>query len=48
MTRNQELAIKLLQMINQDDDVCVEYSSERDALNFWSHLNKKNDERLYL
>lgn len=40
MTRNQEMAIKLLQMINQDDDAMVDYSSNRDALNFFSHLNK--------
>ncbi len=39
MTRNQEMAIKLLQIINQDDDAIVDYSSKRDALNFWSNLS---------
>ena len=39
MTRNQEMAIKLLQIINQDDDVRIEYSSSRDDLSFWSHLS---------
>lgn len=41
MTRNQEMAIKLLQIINQDDDAIVEYSSERDSMNFWVRLNGK-------
>lgn len=45
MTRNQEMAIKLLQIINQDDSVSIEYSSKIDNLSFWSHLS---DDLVYI